>query len=380
MCICVWMCLCAALVLEIRMIRANSPHSCPAALPLLPLVCCLLLLLLLFYSHSHIVYVSMCVWMCASCIVSVFCHGHGLSRRVCVCACICLSFCLCSRLFMCVCVLVRWGRRRSYVFACCSVGFDSVLDGWYGLALDRRLPLPAWLLFSSPLSTHASVVVAAFHPYISRSPFARLALANGDDDRSYMSVCLCVCLSLRSCCLRWIVCASILCDVFFLCSFAAVNVTLSPSLICTSRKARCSFITLIFRRSSTNTNTQTNVQNRRSLSLFEMQSSCAVVVVSGGGRHVVWGRVWRLFDFFCTYFCQAAQAKSWLKLFRHSMGVCVRSFFAQFILSVCVPVWLCVRVRSFIFICCLSDGRVLVYVSVYVCVCICFWLKIHNYF
>lgn len=197
-CVCVCECLCAALVLVIRMIRANSPHSCPAALPLLPLVCCLLLLLLLFYSHSHIVYVSMCV--CASCIVSVFCHGHGLSRRVCVCVYLPLCFWLCARLFMCVrvCVLVRWGRRRSYVFACCSVGFDSVLDGWYGLALDRRLP--AWLPLPSPHNP-CSVVVAAFHPYISRSPFARLALANGDEDRAYIYECLSLCVRVCRCAL-----------------------------------------------------------------------------------------------------------------------------------------------------------------------------------
>jgi len=102
-----------------------------------PLVCCLhLLLLLLFYSHSHIAYISVCVR------VSYLCTVMG-----CVCMCVYLPAVLY------VCVLVRWGRRRSYVFACCLVGFDSVLDGWYGLVLDCRLPdcLPplmprCWLL------------------------------------------------------------------------------------------------------------------------------------------------------------------------------------------------------------------------------------------
>lgn len=204
-------CVCV-LVLEIRMIRANSPHSCPALRrwrqqQRLPLVCCLLLLLLLlllFYSHSHIVYVCVC-----ECIVSVFCHGHGLRRYAHECVYLPVFLVVC----VCLYVLVRWGRRRSYVFACCSVGFDSVLDGWYGLALDRRLPacllclptpsrLPPWLLLLVCCCSCFSSIYFALS-------ICRLALA--DDDRSCMSVSvfelcvctrrLCVCLSLRSCCL-----------------------------------------------------------------------------------------------------------------------------------------------------------------------------------
>lgn len=90
-----------------------------------------------------------------------------------------------------------------------------------------------------------------------------------------VSVCVCVCR-----------CALAAFDELFVLQFCVLfffsllirrrqRRILSPSLICTSRKARCSFITLIFRRSSTNTNTntQTNVQKpalslTHSLSLF----------------------------------------------------------------------------------------------------------------
>lgn len=102
------------------MIRANSPHSCPAALPLLPLVCCLLLLLLLFYSHSHIVYVGMCVY--ASCIVSVFCHGHGLSRRACVCVYLPVFLTVCALVYVCTCVCVGALGSSSFICFCLLFG------------------------------------------------------------------------------------------------------------------------------------------------------------------------------------------------------------------------------------------------------------------
>lgn len=144
MCVCEY--LCTTLVLVIRMIRANSPHSCPAALPLLPLVCCLLLLLLLFYSHSHIVYVGMCV--CASCIVSVFCHGHGLSS-ICLCVSDCVRACLC--VYVCVCWCVGVVVVHMFLLVVRSVLIRFWMDDMVWLWIAACLPdFP-----SPPHTTHA---------------------------------------------------------------------------------------------------------------------------------------------------------------------------------------------------------------------------------
>lgn len=215
MCICVCECLCAALVLEIRMIRANSPHSCPAALPLLSLVCCLLLLLLLFYSHSHIVYVSMCVCMCASCIVSVFCHGHGLSRRVCVCVCMYLPVFL----PVCVCWCVGVVVVHMFLLVVRSVLIRFWMDDMVWLWIAACLCLPDFSSPPSPInpcfcccSSFSSIYFAlSICPFGSRERRRRPVI--------YECLSLCVCVFVVALLLPSMncLCFNFVCCFFFLC-------------------------------------------------------------------------------------------------------------------------------------------------------------------
>lgn len=172
--------------------------------------------------------------MC-TCIVSVYCHG--LCVYVCVFACRFIRVCvgaLGSSSFICFCLL--FGR---FWF-----GFGWMI--WFGFGLPSpRLPPSS----AAPLFTALLLLLLFIHPSILAlsSPFA-VWLSRTTTGHAWVLVCACVCecMSLRSCSASMNCLLQFCVLFFFLFFFCRQFKWFAVVLICTSRKARCSFITLIF--------------------------------------------------------------------------------------------------------------------------------------
>jgi len=212
--------------------------------------------------------------MC-TCIVSVYCHG--LCVYVCVFACRFIRVCvgaLGSSSFICFCLL--FGR---FWF-----GFGWMI--WFGFGLPSpRLPPSS----AAPLLTALLLLLLFIHPSILAlfSPFA-VWLSRTTTGHAWVLVCACVWVYVVALllCLDELF-ASVLCAVFFLFFFCRQFKWFAVVLICTSRKARCSFITLIFSpQLHQHPDEEKNTQNRtawpvstRSLSFSFSLSLCKLLLL-----------------------------------------------------------------------------------------------------